>query len=270
MVFGDTAGWRPELCYRAGVERFAPLRTRGWGESLHPPGLSGAKYLTPLGGMTEFPLRREAWDAAKRRLGLAWFARGLTAGRLVQLPSKPNAVRRGTRARRWLGPAWYARGLTAGRLSLVQAQRREAWGAARRGLRLAWFARGLTAGRLSLVQAQRREAWGAARRGLGLAWLARGLTAGRLVQLPSKPNAVRRGTLPGGGWVKGGSPAPYGRSAFTLPIPTPSRGTRRSERSDQNRLDHVAVDVGEAALDADVVEGQPGVIEAEEVQDRGV
>jgi len=26
--------------------------------------------------------RREAWDAARRGLGLAWFARGLTAGRL--------------------------------------------------------------------------------------------------------------------------------------------------------------------------------------------
>jgi hypothetical protein len=27
------------------------------------------------------------------------------------------------------------------------------------------------------------------------------------VQLPSKPNAVRRGTRPGEGWAKGGSPA---------------------------------------------------------------
>ena len=174
MVFGDTAGGRPEFGNRAGVERFAPLRTRGWCESLHPPGLSGAKYLTPLGGMTEFPLRREAWDAARRGLGLAWFARGLTAGRLVQLPSKPNAVRRGTR--------------------------------------------------------------------------------------------------PGEGWVQRGSPAasrPVGLCSCR-PIPTPSRETHRSERSGQNRLDHVAVDVGEATLDAVVVEGQPGVIEAEEVQDRGV
>jgi len=68
-----------------------------------------------VGGRTESPLRREAWDAARRGPGLAWFARGLTAGRL----------------------------------SLVQAQRREAWDAARRRLGPAWFARGLTAGRLS-------------------------------------------------------------------------------------------------------------------------
>ncbi len=46
------------------------------------------------------------------------------------------------------------------RVAAVQAQRREAWGAARRRLGLAWFARGLTAGRLVFVQAQRREAWG--------------------------------------------------------------------------------------------------------------
>ena len=32
--------------------------------------------------MAESLLRREAWGAARRRLGLAWFARGLTAGRL--------------------------------------------------------------------------------------------------------------------------------------------------------------------------------------------
>ena len=59
--------------------------------------------------MAESPLRREAWGAARRRLGLAWFARGLTAGRLVQLPSKPNAVRRGTRP----GEGWVSRGLPA-------------------------------------------------------------------------------------------------------------------------------------------------------------
>jgi len=106
--------------------------------------------------MAESPLRREAWDAARRGLGLAWFARGLTAGRL----------------------------------SLVQAQRREAWGAARRRLGPAWFARGLTAGRLSIVQAQRREAWGAARRRLGTAWFARGLTAGRLSLVGGSPSVL--------------------------------------------------------------------------------
>ena len=186
MVFGDTAGGRPEFGNRAGVERFAPLRTRGWCESLHPPGLSGAKYLTPLGGVTEFPLRREAWDAARRGLGLAWFARGLTAGRLSLVQAQRREAWGATRRR--LGLAWFARGLTAGRLSLVQAQRREAWGAAKRRLGPAWFARGLTAARLSLVQAQRREAWDAARRRLGQGWFARGLTAGRLSLVGGSPS----------------------------------------------------------------------------------
>jgi hypothetical protein len=71
---------------------------RGWSDSLHsgegvgriapPPDLSGANWLTPVGGRTESPLRREAWDAARRGLGLAWFARGLTAGRLSLLQAQ--------------------------------------------------------------------------------------------------------------------------------------------------------------------------------------
>ena len=44
-------------------------------------------------------------------------ARGLTAGRLEQLPSKPNAVRRGVNRQQTRRPAWFARGLTAGRLT---------------------------------------------------------------------------------------------------------------------------------------------------------
>jgi hypothetical protein len=40
--------------------------------------------------------------------------------------------------------------------------------------------------------------------------------------------------------------------------------------SGQDRLDHRAVHVGEPALDAVVVEREPGVVEPEEVQDRGV
>ena len=59
-------------------------------------------------------------------------ARGLTAGRLVQLPYKPNAVRRGVRPGQSRDPS----------------QRREAWGAARTEPRPTWCARGLTAGRL--------------------------------------------------------------------------------------------------------------------------
>jgi len=72
------------------VERFAPapgaIRSTPWGKSLHPPG-----------------------DVA----------RGLTAGRLEQLPHKPNAVRRGVNRQQTRRPAWFARGLTAGRLSLA-------------------------------------------------------------------------------------------------------------------------------------------------------
>jgi len=102
------------------------------------------------------------------------------SGRGSSRPSKPNAVRRGANRQTMPHPAWLARGLTAGRLVFVQAQRREAWGAARSGLGPTRFARGLTAGRLVFVQAQRREAWGAARSGLGPTRFARGLTAGRL------------------------------------------------------------------------------------------
>jgi hypothetical protein len=40
--------------------------------------------------------------------------------------------------------------------------------------------------------------------------------------------------------------------------------------SSQHLLDHVPVHVGEPALDPVVVEREPGVIEAEEVEDRGV
>lgn len=37
--------------------------------------------------------------------------------------------------------------------------------------------------------------------------------------------------------------------------------------SGEDRLDHVAVDVGEASLDGVVVEGEPRVVEAEQVED---
>ena len=44
----------------------------------------------------------------------AWFARGLTAGRLMQLPYKPNAVRRGSNRCKRLRPAWFARSSAIG------------------------------------------------------------------------------------------------------------------------------------------------------------
>ena len=42
------------------------------------------------------------------------------------------------------------------------------------------------------------------------------------------------------------------------------------ERSRQDRLDHRAVHVGQAVVAALVLEGQPGVVDAQAVQDRGV
>ena len=49
-----------------------------------------------------------------------------------------------------------------------------------------------------------------------------------------------------------------------FPVTTPQK------ISHDDLPNHVAVDVGQAAVDAVVADGQPGVVDAEQVQDRGV
>jgi hypothetical protein len=91
----------------------------------------------------------------------------------------------------------------------VQAQRRKAWGepppdAASSVTRPRPYGRSACA---TAVQAQRREAWGEPPPDAASSVIRPRPYGGRLVQLPYKPNAVRRGARPGQSRVQRGAPA---------------------------------------------------------------